>query len=175
MRIGSLASLIDFYIPFRIFAVDMTNAGRRTRGVFGIDAATGALDLFCFDGPPGEDEKVRVETSRFAPVAIEESRAAGVLEDRLKREVYLKGFFRVSGLKIEPRFFETLYMPYWVGLYARAGRVQVDVVNALNGSLEGGKIRELIAEWFESPSRSDPAQGHKDHKAAEGGEEPVPQ
>jgi hypothetical protein len=175
IRIGRLVSVIDFYVPFRIYSVDMTNAGRSTRGVFGIDAATGELDLFCFDALPSEDEKHQVETKRFAPVSIEEARAGGMLEERLKREVYLKGFFRVSGLKIEPRPVEILFIPYWVGLYERAGRFHIDAVNALNGSLEGGKLRGLVAEWFQSPSWSNTRQGHKDHKAAESGEEPMPQ
>jgi hypothetical protein len=174
-RTGRLVSVIDFYVPFRIYDVEMRNAGRSTRGVFGIDAATGELDLFCFDALPSEDEKHRVETRRFAPVSIDEARAGAVIEERLKREVYLKGFFRVSGLKIEPRFIEILFIPYWVGLYERAGRFHIDAVNALNGSLEGGKLRHLIAEWFQSPSFSKAAQGHKDHKAAESGEEPMPQ
>lgn len=167
MRLGRLVSVTDFHVPFRIFEVEMTNAGRATRGVFGIDATTGELDLFCFDGPPGDDLKEQLETIRLAPLLIDEARAAEALEDRLKREVYLKGFFRVSGLKIEPRFVETLYIPYRVGLYERAGRIRLDAVNALNGSLEGNKVRELIAGWFQSPLRADLAQGHEDHKAAQ--------
>jgi hypothetical protein len=175
IRTGRLVSIIDFYVPFRIYAVEMTNAGRVARGLFGIDAATGELDLFCFDTLPGEDEKHPLETTRFAPVSIEEARAERLLEQRLRREVYLKGFFKISGLKIEPRLVEILFVPYWVGLYERAGRFRIDAVNGLNGSLEGGKLRHLITGWFQSPPLSKSLQGHKDHKAAESGEKPMPQ
>jgi hypothetical protein len=175
IRIGRLVSVVDFYVPFRIYDIKMTNAGRTTRGVFGIDAATGDLDLLCFDALPGEAEKHRIETMRFAPVSIEEARAGAVIEERLKREVYLKGFFRVSGLKIEPRLVEILFIPYWVGLYERAGLFHIDVVNALNGSLEGRKLRELIVEWFQPPFPSSFKKRHKHHKASESGEKPMPQ
>jgi hypothetical protein len=50
---------------------------------------------------------------------------------------------------VEIELAASLHIPYWVGVYERDGRARIEIVNALHGRLEGAKLRELVAEWFQ--------------------------
>ena len=51
---GPLRSVADFYIPFRLFQIEIRNGGKRDLRVFGLDAVNGSLDLYHFEQLPGE-------------------------------------------------------------------------------------------------------------------------
>ncbi len=42
---GPLRSVADFYIPFQLFQVEISNRGKIDQRVFGLDAVSGSLDL----------------------------------------------------------------------------------------------------------------------------------
>ncbi len=50
---GPLHSVADFYIPFRLFQVEILNGGKRDQRIFGLDAVNGSLDLYHFEQLPG--------------------------------------------------------------------------------------------------------------------------
>jgi RimJ/RimL family protein N-acetyltransferase len=43
---GPLRSVADFYIPFRIFDVEINNAGKKDRRIFGLDAVEVGYSVF---------------------------------------------------------------------------------------------------------------------------------
>ena len=53
---GPLRSVADFYIPFRLFQIEILNGGKRDLRIFGLDAVNGSLDLYHFEQLPGERE-----------------------------------------------------------------------------------------------------------------------
>jgi hypothetical protein len=142
--------LIDFYIPFRLFRVEVTDNGRRAKQWLAIDAATGNLDLYSFDHSIAEDDLVSVATTRTAQVRIDARKAERLVEERVKRAAYLRGFFKVRDLRVCPTFVMLLYVPYWVGLYRKEGRATIDAVDAVRNCFEGVKVREIVTEWFSS-------------------------
>ncbi len=50
---GPLRSVADFYIPFQLFQVEISNRGKIDQRVFGLDAVSGSLDLYHFEQLPG--------------------------------------------------------------------------------------------------------------------------
>lgn len=150
MRRGRLALVIDFHIPYLMFEALITNADRTMKKFMAIDAVTGALDPYIFDHVPSEDEREIVESERAPSAEITEAAALEILEEKIKRMLYLKGFFRVKEVRIKGRYLETLHVPYWVGVYRRNDEVRVEAVNAVRGVHEGAKVREVITRWFHS-------------------------
>ncbi len=59
---GPLRSVADFYIPFRLFQIEIVNSGKRDSRIFGLDAVNGSLDLYTFEQLPGEREVFYLET-----------------------------------------------------------------------------------------------------------------
>jgi hypothetical protein len=147
---GRLALVMDFYIPYLMFEALITNANQTMKKLMAIDAVTGTLDPYIFDHVPSEDERAIVESERALKAEITEAAAFEILGDKIKRMLYLKGFFRVKDVRINGRYLETLHVPYWVGIYRRNRDVRIEAVNAVRGVHEGTKVRELIAGWFHS-------------------------
>jgi len=50
---------------------------------------------------------------------------------------------------VEIELAASAHILYWVGVYERNGRAQLEIINALRGRFEGAKLRELVAEWFQ--------------------------
>jgi len=48
---GPVRSVADFYIPFRIFEVEISNGGKKDRRILGLDAVTGSLDPITLTSP----------------------------------------------------------------------------------------------------------------------------
>src|ERR1700675_355870 len=111
--LGPLRSVADFYIPFRIFRIEILNGGKRDRRVFGLDAVNGSLDLYHFEQLPGEREVIYLETRNCSEPLLDEGEARRILAARVQRLLFSTGFFRVRNLKIsaEPVAGE-IYIPY---------------------------------------------------------------
>ena len=147
---GRLEVIMDFYVPYHLFAVRVSNADRGNESFFAVDTTTGALDLYSFaDGLAGQPRSV-METERVAAAVLGESESFSILREKIKRREYLKGFFRLAGLEVSGRCIDSLHLPYWVGVYRRNDRAAIEVLDALRGTLEGAKLREIISGWFHS-------------------------
>jgi hypothetical protein len=147
---GRLAMVLDFYIPYRIFEVTLNCADEVARKVLAIDAVTGHLDPYAFEAWPVKGQRRLISSDRVCATAISEARALELAEEKTRREVYVKGFFRIKAPQINGSYVETIHIPYWVGVYRRSDRANIDVLNGIIGTYEGAKIREIVANWFET-------------------------
>jgi hypothetical protein len=147
-RRGRLEEVVDFYIPFRLFEVSISNASKKVESLLAVDSVTGRLDLYPFDEQPTVEQEMKVETDRVAKSALSEAQSFSVLKEKVRRRVYLKGLFRVRSFQLRARCAARLHIPYWVGVYGRGGRMNLDVIDALRGSFAGREAREMVAQWF---------------------------
>ncbi|HMV48060.1 MAG TPA: hypothetical protein PLD20_11435 [Blastocatellia bacterium] len=145
---GRLRLVMNFYLPFRLFRMTIENGNREKELLMAIDAVTGGLDLYLFDEVPRAQEFTRIQTSRYAPSLLGEAQALKLLGERLKREAYLKGFFKLGELEVRGEFVSGFSWPYWVGIYERDERARLEVLDAVRGRLEGAKLREVVTDWF---------------------------
>ena len=152
-RHGPLVDLLTVRIPYRVFEVRVANAGRLERGWLAVDAVTGTLDPYRLDGPPAPGTPPKEDPSSVLPARLPAERLQGPLLERLRRQVYQRGFFRLRGLRLEAEDTGVLlYLDYWVGLRRKGERVSVDVVAATRRAREGGKVRDLVTTWLAAGS-----------------------
>ncbi len=146
-RVGRLRLATDFYLPYRLFRMTLDD-GRRARDLLmAVDAVTGGLDPYSFDEFQ-PDQLVELETDRVASGAISETQALAQLEERLTRQAFLKGVFKLGELKISGEQIAAFYLPYWIGVYERNDRPHLEVIDAVRGRFEGAKVREIVTAWF---------------------------
>jgi hypothetical protein len=148
---GPLRSVADFYIPFRLFQVEILNGGKRAQRIFGLDAVNGSLDLYHFDQLPGEREVIYLETRNCSEPLLDEAEAAKIVIAKVQRLLFSAGFFRVRNLRIsaEPVAGE-IYVPYWVAFRGRGVRARFAVMDAVRRKMEGAKLRHLLQSWLTS-------------------------
>ncbi len=148
LRYGRLRLVMDFCVPFRLFRLKLEN-GKQTRELLmAADMVTGGLDPYQFPEEPASEELVRIDPPRRAPILLSERGALKLLEERMKREAFQKGFFKLGELKITGELISSFYLPYWVGVYERNEQAGLEVIDALRGRFEGAKLREIVTEWF---------------------------
>jgi hypothetical protein len=148
---GPLKSVADFFIPFRLFQVEIVNSGKREQRIFGLDAVNGSLDLYGFDQLPDEREVVYLETRNHSEPLLDEAEAGKIAVTKVQRLLFSRGFFRVRSLaiKAEPVAGE-IYVPYWVGFRGRGAQARFVVMDAVRRKMEGGKVRHLLQAWLTS-------------------------
>jgi hypothetical protein len=148
---GPLKSVADFYIPFRLFQVEIRNAGKLDQRVFGLDAVNGSLDLYHLEQLPNQGEVICLETRNCSQPLLDEAEAKKIVVTKVQRLLFSTGFFRVRDLKIsaEPVAGE-IYIPYWVGFRGRGHQVHFVVMDAVRRKMEGAKVRHLLQEWLTS-------------------------
>jgi hypothetical protein len=148
---GPLKSVADFYIPFRLFQVEIFNRGKRDQRVFGLDAVNGSLDLYHFEQLPDEGEVIYLETRNCSEPLLDEAEAKKIVAAKVQRLLFSAGFFRVRNLRIsaEPVAGE-IYIPYWVGFRGRGARARFAVMDAVRRKMEGAKVRHLLQAWLTS-------------------------
>lgn len=145
-RLGRLRLVTEFFVPFRLYRVLIRNGRREAVQFLAADLAGAGLDLLRFETPdPRTSER---ETAAVAAVQGEDVRSE--LEERLRRQVMAKGFFRIRNLAIELEPLAEFCVPYHIGVYERSQRVRLEVLNAVTGRLEGARVRELVTAWFQS-------------------------
>jgi hypothetical protein len=148
---GPLRSVADFYIPFRLFQIEILNGGRRDQRIFGLDAVNGSLDLYHFEQLPGEGELTYMETRNCAEALLGEAEANQIVIAKVQRLLFSTGFFRMRNLQItaEPVAGE-IYVPYWVGFRGRGLGARLAVIDAVRRKLEGARVRQLLRTWLTS-------------------------
>jgi hypothetical protein len=149
---GPLRSVADFYIPFRLFQVEVSNAGKRDTRILGLEAVVGSLDLYRFEQIPGSSEIISVETRNHPESRLDDARAHELVVDKFRRALYSEGFFRMRDLSITATPLPgDLHIPYWVGFRGSGARAQVFVIDAVRRQFEGAKVRDLLQNWLTGP------------------------
>jgi hypothetical protein len=147
--LGPLRSIADVYVPFRIYRIHISNGRRRQTTVVGLDAITGALDLYWFSAVPSDPDITQVHTSNHVPVVLDESAARTIVESRIQRLAFRRaGFFGIRQFRVEVECAGELHVPYWIALFGRAETARLIVMDAVGGALEGAKIRRLLYQWL---------------------------
>lgn len=146
---GPLRLLAEVYIPFRLYKVEIRNGGKCDHRLLALDSVAGTLDLYGFDHVPEEAETVEVETRNHPHPGIDTDRARELVAERVRRLLFLTGFFRVRDLavSVEPLDFK-FHVPYWVGFFGRGPEAQLAVLDAVRCSPEGAKMRTLLTDWL---------------------------
>lgn len=142
LTFGPLRYVADFYIPFRVFDVTIENRGRCTRRIVALDAVTGALDIYCLDEFPLSTMELATRNS-LAP-QLGKSEAHRIVQDKIRRLLFSKGFFRLGQLKIDPVETGEVCVPYWIGFRDGGREVHLSVMDAVRRKREGAKVRRLI-------------------------------
>ena len=151
LAFGELRSVADFYIPFHIFQVEITNAGTRDLKVLGLDAVNGSLDLYDFEKAPDNAQLIQLETRNYIDSQLDEIEANKKVIEKVQRVLFSRGFFRMRNLKIvatpEAGCF---FVPYWVGFRGKDTVARISVIDAIRRKLEGAKVRHLLQNWLHS-------------------------
>ena len=67
----------------------------------------------------------------------------------MRRTLFRRGFFQLRNMRLEVEALaEEVCVPYWVAFRGRGKQAQVDVLDAVRRSPEGGKVRRLIEQWL---------------------------
>ena len=146
---GPLRSVAEFYIPFRLFQIDIVNRGKPDRRIFGLDAVNGSLDPYYFEQLPRPQDMVCLETRNCPSLVLDHDQAEEIVVGKVQRLLFTAGFFRIRGLRIlaEP-VAEEIYIPYWVGFRGRGQLARPAVMDAMRQRMEGLKVRHLLQGWL---------------------------
>jgi len=148
---GPLRSVADFYIPFRLFQVQIQNRGRTDSRVYGLDAINGSLDPYQFEELPRPFDIVYLETRNCAKPLLGDAEATELVIGKVRKRLFSTGFFRMSNLQIAAEVIPgEIHIPYWVGFRGRGTRAQVAVIDAMRRTIEGAKVRHLLHDWLTS-------------------------
>jgi len=151
IRAGTLRSVADVYVPFRLYQAHVTNGRSRQSCCFALDAVSGALDPYEFECLPDPSELLRVETRNRPEPVLEEAQARKLLADKLRRLIFQRGFFRIRDLQIRAELVSCdLHIPYWIGFYGANEAVRLRVIDAVRGRFEGAKARAFFESWLAS-------------------------
>jgi hypothetical protein len=147
---GPLCSVADFYIPFRIFRLEIENARKRETHILAVDSVTGTLMPYVFQQAPAGSELVHVQTRNLIAAALTEAETRRIAETRSQRMLFASGFFRIRELKVLTTLMGEIYLPYWIGFRGDDRRVKFSVMDAVRRRTEGAKVRQLIVHWLNS-------------------------
>ncbi|HEY1465138.1 MAG TPA: hypothetical protein VGF44_17110 [Terriglobales bacterium] len=154
---GPLRSVAKFYIPFRIFQVEILNRGITTLHIFGLDAVTGALDLYTWEALPDESETSLLDTRNRLPVTLPEEDTQRRVTDKVRRLIFSQGFFRISNFRITAEAVPgEIYIPYWAAFRGHGLRANLSVLDAVRRRMEGSRVREMLRNWLTSVHESEP-------------------
>jgi len=146
---GPLRSIADAYVPFLLHRVTVHNAARREEKWLALDAVAGVLDLYEFAVLPQQTDLVELDTRNFLEPALKMQQANMILCEKVRRMVYRAGFFKIRSLQIQAELLPlALHVPYWIGFSGRSENVNLAVLDALRGRLEGSKARSLFKNWL---------------------------
>jgi hypothetical protein len=149
LRLGRLRSLAQVYIPFDSFRVRIERDGTVETALMALDAVTGTLDPYAFEHLPGEADCVAVRTRNLLPRILPPEPSRKNAEERVRRLLYLRGFFRIRTLEITAELQPlSIYVPYWVGFFGADSQLRTAVIDAVRGQTEGAKVRVLLQQWF---------------------------
>ena len=155
---GPLRAVADFYIPFRIFELEISNRGTKECRILGVDAVTGSLDPYYFDNSPGADQTVEAQTRNHLEPALTAAQAERIAVTKVQRLLFTKGFFRLRSLNISVRSASSeIHVPYWAGFRGRGSSASLEVIDAVRRQPEGARVRRMLEDWLTANSSFNPA------------------
>jgi hypothetical protein len=149
LRSGSLQSIADAYVPFRVYRVRYHMGGAPRSHFFALDAVDGSLDLFEFSVPPGEAETVAVSSRNHPAPELCQDRSDELLRDKVLRLIFQQGFFKVRNVKLETEQVPgEIHLPYWLGFYGTQQDLRCRVMDAVRRRIEGARASALFERWL---------------------------
>ncbi len=146
---GPLRSVADFYIPFLVFDVCITNRGEQQKQIWGIDAVNGSLDPYHFGQVPGTEDSLTRETRNCLLPTLPLHQAEQSLITKVQRLLFTSGFFRVWNLAIRVTPIPgEIYIPYWAGFRGHGLSASIAVLDAVRRQPEGARVRRLLEDWL---------------------------
>jgi hypothetical protein len=146
---GRLQSVAEFYVPFRLFQVEIFNRGISQQRIFALDVVVGSLDLYEFETLPAAHDIDYVATRNYAEAMLPDEQAAEILILKVQRILYLRGFFRLRNLRISAAAVPgDFHIPYWIGFRGHGARARVVAFDALRRRAEGAKVKGLVCDWL---------------------------
>jgi hypothetical protein len=155
---GPLRAVADFYIPFRIFEMEIANRGSKECRILGVDAVTGSLDPYYFDHSPDADQIVEVQTRNRLEPTLNPGQAEKIAVTKVQRLLFTKGFFRLRSLNISVRPVSSeIHVPYWAGFRGRSSSASLEVIDAVRRQPEGARVRRMLEGWLTANSSFNPS------------------
>jgi hypothetical protein len=146
---GPLRSFADVYLPFHLCRVEVTSAGVTRTMFMAFDAAFGTLDPYEFKNLPDESQTMPMKTRNALPATIDETQAAELLTEKVRRLVFTQGFFKLRDMSIRVQpLARIVHVPYWIGFYGRGESASVQVIDAVRRVREGSKMRHVLNSWL---------------------------
>ena len=150
MRLGRFRCVTQFYIPFDILDLKIHRNGMVESGFIAVDAVNANLDPYAFEHPPLETDCVTLDTRNTMPRLLTLAVSQKNAEERVRRLLYQRGFFRISDLKIvASRRPLGICVPYWVGFFGSESQLRMAVIDAVRRRVEGAKVRTLLQQWLQ--------------------------
>ncbi|HZR56935.1 MAG TPA: hypothetical protein VFA74_08690 [Terriglobales bacterium] len=146
---GPLCSVAEFYIPFRLFEVEVVNRGKSNLYTLGLDAVTGSLSPYAFELLPSNNDVSSVETRNCISSCLSETEASDMIIAKVRRILFSSGFFRIQNLRISAYPVpDEIHIPYWVGFRGKGSKAHIAMIDAVRRHMEGGKTRSLLQNWL---------------------------
>ena len=148
---GPVRSVADFYIPFRIYQVEILNGDQKSVHFFGLDMVTGALDLYTWEKLPEQNEMFLLETRNRLSVLLSDQDAQCKVTDKVRRLIFAQGFFRIRNFRITAEAVPgDVHIPYWAAFRGHGIRASISVLDAVRRRMEGARVRQMLREWLTS-------------------------
>lgn len=159
LALGPLRSLADVYVPFRLYHVTVGCRRTHETTVLGVDAVTGALDLYRFDPAPRPADLMDVRTRNHVAPRLSAAAAHAIVASRVQRLMYGRvGFVAAPRVRLDVRPLDAdLHVPYWAGFFGRGDCASLVVLDAVRREIEGAKVRRLIGRWLTADAVLNPA------------------
>lgn len=146
---GKLLGVADIYIPYRLYKVNLEDRRVRTARLLAIDAVSGNLDPFEFSETPLQNRCTDMETRNYLPAQLSEPETHAAALAKFRRLLFSAGFFRLAKPVISVELVESaFFFPYWAGFYGQEQSVRVLMLDAIRGTIEGGKITSSVKAWL---------------------------
>jgi hypothetical protein len=146
---GKLLGVADIYIPYRLYKMNLEDRRVRTARLLAIDAVSGNLDPFEFSESPLQNRCTDMETRNFLPAQLSEPETHAAALAKFRRLLFSAGFFRLAKPVISVELVESaFFIPYWAGFYGQEHSVRVLMLDAIRGTIEGGKITSSVKAWL---------------------------
>jgi hypothetical protein len=146
---GSLRGIAEIYIPYRLYKVTLDDRRVQSVRYYAVDAAVGTLDPYEFATAPEANACVELDTRNFHPVRLSESETRKMAVEKVRRLLYSRGFLRLTNPDITAELIKPeFYLPYWAGFYGNGQNISIRVLNAVQETMEGSKLRHLLKTWL---------------------------
>ena len=146
---GRLLGIADIYIPYHLYKVRLDDRRVCTQRLLAVDALSGNLDPFEFAESPMQDRCIYIETRNCLPAQLSEAETHASALAKFRRLLFSKGFFRLAKPEISIELIESeFHVPYWAGFYGEEQSVRILALDAIRGTIEGGKVTNSVKAWL---------------------------